>query len=89
MNVAFTRAKDVFYILGGNCFGAVGGVDPPAYIRYKEWLEEEGRLLHMNNAKIKQKGSGWIDGLKKKEVNVVTTFADDCARLRDGGSGNA
>ena len=85
MTVATTRAKEVFYILGGSCNGeydpqnqferAIHDADPdniPAYVRYKIWLTDKRRLLEIKNTTIKEVGSDWIDKLKKKEVSFNT-----------------
>lgn len=71
MNVACSRAKKVFWILGGDCSQGSRKVKTPAYIKYYNYLSRHGRVLDMKNSDIQQNGSSWMYELEKKDVKLV------------------
>lgn len=74
MNVACSRAKKVFWILGGDCSDGSRKIKTPAYIKYYQHLKTKGRVLNMNNAIIQEGGSSWMYALEKKEVNLTVRW---------------
>lgn len=84
MNVAMTRAREVFYVLGGKCEGRLSGRDnAPAYVRYKGDLDGSQRTYRMRNQKIQGKGHGWLETIQKKEVTVTRRYSEDARSLRE------
>ena len=69
MNVAFTRAKSVFWVLGEK-LTIPHRTELPTYVRYKRYLNEQRMVLNMKNSIIGKEGDGWIDELLKKEVSL-------------------
>lgn len=85
MNVAMTRAKEVFYVLGGPCTGHLNEeTNPPAYIAYKQYLESKGRCLKMKNKEILDT-TDWMPKLNNKPGIALTARYSDDVRKRNQG----
>lgn len=85
MNVACSRAKKVFWILGGNCDTRYNRRSKkPAYVRYYDYLKEQGRVVQIQNEVIPEaRGSAWIDRIKKKEVDLLVRYSKEAATAKD------
>lgn len=87
MNVAFTRAQEVRWVLGGDC--GVDGVSVrsngygkgPAYQRYRAELEGTDALWVLGNEKLADDESSWLEMLEKKEVKLDIKHRDDLVRM--------
>ncbi|KAK4499399.1 hypothetical protein PRZ48_009913 [Zasmidium cellare] len=84
MNVAFTRAREVRWVIGGDC-GVKrrlhGLPDTPAYVRYREEVGRSSQATTTPSSPpiTKFNEGSWLDEFKKKEVELEIRYADEVA----------
>ncbi|KJX92459.1 hypothetical protein TI39_contig5851g00006 [Zymoseptoria brevis] len=87
MNVAFTRAKDVRWVMGGACSVALRSSQgrqetTPAYVRYRDEVEGTGELTKLPMQKLRQ-GEDWIKKLEKRTVCCGLKFRDEVTETEE------
>jgi senataxin len=84
MNVAFTRAQEVRWVLGGNCslFQRPRHVPgDPAYVRYRDEVMSGDHTWVIGDSKLTNDGTDWLEKLGRVPVSLDVRFVDDMARI--------
>jgi senataxin len=81
MNVAFTRAQEVRWVIGGSCSQVLRGdkskeKDTPAYVRYRDEVQGTQEITRTNN-KLIERGEKWHQKLELKSVRCEVLYRDE------------